>query len=74
LDEHLRRTSAFGRFSNSLALLATAAAGLNREAAASRLVERSFVLEDPTAPLWPYHLHQTVRSAPDQHRSMTYLG
>ncbi|QMU69373.1 ATP/GTP-binding protein [Streptacidiphilus sp. P02-A3a] len=43
--------------------LATDAAGLDREAAAARLVERPFVLEDPTAPLWPYHLHQAVRAA-----------
>ena len=43
--------------------LATAAAGQDREAAAVRLVERPFVLDDPAAPLWPYHLHQAVRSA-----------
>jgi len=43
--------------------LAADAAGLDREAAAARLVERPFVLEDPAVPLWPYHLHQAVRSA-----------
>ncbi|OKI95105.1 ATP/GTP-binding protein [Kitasatospora sp. CB01950] len=41
--------------------LATAAAGLPREAPARRLVERPLVLEHP-AGLWPYHLHGVVRS------------
>jgi hypothetical protein len=43
--------------------LVTRAAGLAQEAAATRLVERPFVREDPAAPLGPYHLHQAVRSA-----------
>lgn len=42
--------------------LATQVAGLTHDAAALRLSERPFVLEDPTG-LWPYHLHQVVRSA-----------
>ncbi|MFF7459084.1 ATP/GTP-binding protein [Kitasatospora sp. NPDC008115] len=41
--------------------LATAAAGLDRQAAAQRLVERPFVREHEAA-LWPYHLHAVVRS------------
>ncbi|GGO58863.1 ATP/GTP-binding protein [Streptomyces lasiicapitis] len=42
--------------------LATQAAGLAHEAAALRLSERPFIREIPTA-LWPFHLHQVVRSA-----------
>lgn len=49
--------------------LATAAAGLDREAPALRLIERPFVQDDPTA-LRPHHLHalirSTVRTADDQ--------
>ena len=56
----LRTVSLLDGFSVALA---TAAAGLDQEAPAARLVERPFVLEDPAAPLWPYHLHQAVRSA-----------
>ncbi|WP_380286467.1 ATP/GTP-binding protein [Kitasatospora purpeofusca] len=41
--------------------LATAAAGLDRQAAALRLIERPFVREHEAA-LWPYHLHAVVRS------------
>ncbi|MFJ9460919.1 ATP/GTP-binding protein [Kitasatospora sp. NPDC101447] len=41
--------------------LATAAAGMNHDAPALRLLERPFVHEDPAA-LWPYHLHALVRS------------
>ncbi|MFI6658191.1 ATP/GTP-binding protein [Streptomyces sp. NPDC050523] len=42
--------------------LATQAAGLTHDAAALRLTERPFIREDLTG-LWPYHLHQVVRSA-----------
>ena len=56
----LRSASLLDAFSVALA---TEAAGLDHEAAADRLVERPFVLEDPTAPLWPYHLHQAVLAA-----------
>ncbi|MFF3505352.1 ATP/GTP-binding protein [Streptomyces sp. NPDC003247] len=42
--------------------LATEVAGQPTDAAALRLSERPFVLEDPTG-LWPFHLHQVVRSA-----------
>ncbi|MFJ9447177.1 ATP/GTP-binding protein [Kitasatospora sp. NPDC101235] len=41
--------------------LATAAAGMNHDAPALRLVERPLVHEDQAA-LWPYHLHALVRS------------
>ncbi|MFJ9931404.1 ATP/GTP-binding protein [Streptomyces misionensis] len=41
--------------------LATRAAGLTHEAPAMRLVERPFVRENPFG-LWPYHLHQLIRS------------
>ncbi|MEU2228624.1 hypothetical protein [Streptomyces sp. NPDC018347] len=48
--------------------LATAAAGLPREAPAQRLIERPFVRENAFG-LWPYHLHglirSTIRSADD---------
>ncbi|WP_314223579.1 ATP/GTP-binding protein [Streptomyces zaehneri] len=42
--------------------LATQVAGLTRDAAALRLTERPFIREDLTG-LWPFHLHQVVRSA-----------
>lgn len=42
--------------------LATQVAGLTHDAAALRLTERPFIREDP-AGLWPFHLHQVVRSA-----------
>ncbi|MEU9489307.1 ATP/GTP-binding protein [Streptomyces decoyicus] len=42
--------------------LATQAAGLTHDAAALRLTERPFIREDPSG-LWPFHLHQVVRSA-----------
>ncbi|WP_306454689.1 hypothetical protein [Streptomyces sp. Ag82_O1-15] len=42
--------------------LATQAAGLTHDAAALRLTERPFIREDLTG-LWPFHLHQVVRSA-----------
>ncbi|MFI9781077.1 hypothetical protein ACIHCV_41710 [Streptomyces sp. NPDC051956] len=42
--------------------LATQVAGLTRDAPALRLADRPFVIEDPTG-LWPFHLHQVVRSA-----------
>lgn len=49
--------------------LATAAAGLQHEAPALRLIERPFVRENVFG-LWPYHLHglirSTVRGADDQ--------
>ncbi|MGW6857828.1 ATP/GTP-binding protein [Streptomyces xanthophaeus] len=49
--------------------LATAAAGLQHEAPAMRLIERPFVRENPFG-LWPYHLHglirSTIRTADDQ--------
>ncbi|MFE3687622.1 ATP/GTP-binding protein [Streptomyces sp. NPDC059095] len=49
--------------------LATAAAGLDRQAPVLRLIERPFVQDDPAA-LWPHHLHalirSTVRTADDQ--------
>ncbi|MFB8441214.1 ATP/GTP-binding protein [Streptomyces niveus] len=41
--------------------LATQAAGLTHDAAALRLTERPFIREDLTG-LWPFHLHQVVRS------------
>ncbi|WP_034091999.1 hypothetical protein [Streptacidiphilus albus] len=56
----LRTVSLLDGFSVALA---TAAAGPDHGAAAARLVERPFVLEDPAAPLWPYHLHQAVSAA-----------
>ncbi len=55
----LRSISLLDAFSISLA---TQVAGLTHDAAALRLSERPFVLEDPTG-LWPFHLHQVVRSA-----------
>ncbi|MFE2693732.1 ATP/GTP-binding protein [Streptomyces mirabilis] len=42
--------------------LATQVAGLTHDAAALRLTERPFIREDLTG-LWPFHLHQVVRSA-----------
>ncbi|NUK23492.1 ATP/GTP-binding protein [Streptomyces lunaelactis] len=42
--------------------LATQVAGLTHDAAALRLTERPFIRED-LAGLWPFHLHQVVRSA-----------
>lgn len=42
--------------------LATQIAGLTHDAAALRLTERPFIREDATS-LWPFHLHQVVRSA-----------
>ncbi|MCX5278204.1 ATP/GTP-binding protein [Streptomyces virginiae] len=41
--------------------LATAAAGLQHEAPALRLIERPFVRENPFG-TWPYHLHGLIRS------------
>ncbi|WP_405807806.1 ATP/GTP-binding protein [Streptomyces sp. NBC_01187] len=41
--------------------LATRAAGLEQQAAAQRLIERPFVLENPFG-LWPFHLHALIRS------------
>ncbi|MCP9213395.1 ATP/GTP-binding protein [Streptomyces sp. NEAU-Y11] len=55
----LRSVSLLDAFSVSLA---TRVAGLPRDAAALRLAERPFIREDPTG-LWPFHLHQVVRSA-----------
>jgi hypothetical protein len=43
--------------------LATAAAGMEREAPAARLAERPFVIEELAAGCWPYSLHQAIRSA-----------
>ncbi|MFD3931754.1 ATP/GTP-binding protein [Streptomyces sp. NPDC058614] len=42
--------------------LATQVAGLTHDAAAQRLTERPFIRDEP-AGLWPFHLHQVVRSA-----------
>ncbi|WP_432145965.1 hypothetical protein [Streptomyces sp. bgisy084] len=42
--------------------LATQVAGLTHDAAALRLSERPFIREEPSG-LWPFHLHQVVRSA-----------
>ncbi|MEU6070702.1 hypothetical protein ABZ864_41240 [Streptomyces sp. NPDC047082] len=42
--------------------LATPVAGLTHDAAALRLTERPFIREDLTG-LWPFHMHQVVRSA-----------
>ncbi|NUL14648.1 ATP/GTP-binding protein, partial [Streptomyces lunaelactis] len=42
--------------------LATQVAGLTHDAAALRLTERPFIRDEP-AGLWPFHLHQVVRSA-----------
>ncbi|MFD6158060.1 tol-pal system YbgF family protein [Nocardia sp. NPDC060256] len=53
----LRTVSLLDSFSIDLA---TAAAGLDRDAAALNLVERPFVTNDPDAP-WPYRLHDLVR-------------
>ncbi|MDV5143156.1 hypothetical protein R1T08_02220 [Streptomyces sp. SBC-4] len=55
----LRSVSLLDAFSVSLA---TQVAGLTRDAAALRLTERPFIREDQTG-LWPFHLHQVVRSA-----------
>jgi hypothetical protein len=41
--------------------LATKSAGLTRQAAARRLIERPFVSENPFG-LWPYYLHGLIRS------------
>ncbi|MBK3564830.1 ATP/GTP-binding protein [Streptomyces sp. MBT62] len=41
--------------------LATAAAGISRDAPVLRLLERPFVRHTPTG-LWPYHLHALIRS------------
>ncbi|MFE1876804.1 ATP/GTP-binding protein [Streptomyces sp. NPDC059496] len=41
--------------------LATAAAGLQHQAPALRLIERPFVRENPFG-IWPYHLHGLIRS------------
>ncbi|NGO77746.1 ATP/GTP-binding protein [Streptomyces sp. YC504] len=41
--------------------LATAAAGLDREAPVQRLIERPFIRENPYG-IWPYHLHALTRS------------
>jgi len=56
----LRGASLLDAFSVALA---TAAAGMDREAAAARLVRRTLVLTDPAAPLWPHYLHKAVRAA-----------
>lgn len=42
--------------------LATQVAGLTHDAAALRLTERPFIRDEPTG-LWPFHLHEVVRSA-----------
>jgi hypothetical protein len=55
----LRAVSLLDSFSVELA---TAAAGLDRDAPALDLVERPFVDADPGAP-WPYRLHNLVRDA-----------
>ncbi|AXK36500.1 ATP/GTP-binding protein [Streptomyces armeniacus] len=55
----LRSVSLLDAFSVSLA---ARAAGLDQEAAALRLSERPFVRHDQDL-LWPFHLHQVVRSA-----------
>ncbi|MEU4118947.1 ATP/GTP-binding protein [Kitasatospora sp. NPDC028055] len=54
----LRATSLLDAFDVPLA---TAAAGMDRDAPALRLIERPLVHEEPAA-LWPYHLHALVRS------------
>lgn len=55
----LRATSLLDAFSVDLA---TTAAGMDHDAPALALVERPFVDVEPGA-LWPYHLHDLVRSA-----------
>ncbi|MCO6003390.1 hypothetical protein NE236_00160 [Actinoallomurus purpureus] len=55
----LRAASLLDAFSVELA---TAAAGMDRDAPALQLTERPFVDADPGAP-WPYHLHDVVRAA-----------
>ncbi|MGW4784903.1 ATP/GTP-binding protein [Streptomyces sp. NPDC004230] len=42
--------------------LATQAAGLTRQSAARRLIERPMISEDPHA-IWRYHLHGAIRTA-----------
>jgi len=59
-ERHMARAiSLFDSFSIDLA---TAAAGLTRDAVALRLADRPFIEHDPSA-LWPYRLHNLVRSA-----------
>lgn len=41
--------------------LATASAGISRDAPVLRLLERPFIRHTPTS-LWPYHLHALIRS------------
>ncbi|MEV6500799.1 ATP/GTP-binding protein [Streptomyces prunicolor] len=41
--------------------LATASAGISRDAPVLRLLERPFIRHTPTG-LWPYHLHALIRS------------
>ncbi|MCW2917410.1 MAG: hypothetical protein JWN52_5478, partial [Actinomycetia bacterium] len=55
----LRAVSLLDSFSIELA---TAAAGMERDAPAMHLADRPFVDTDPGA-LWPYHLHDLVREA-----------
>ncbi|AJF70358.1 hypothetical protein [Streptomyces vietnamensis] len=55
----LRSVSLLDAFSVSLA---TQVAGLTHDAAALRLTDRPFIREDQSG-LWPFHLHQVVRSA-----------
>ncbi|MCX4673610.1 ATP/GTP-binding protein [Streptomyces sp. NBC_01381] len=55
----LRSVALLDAFSVSLA---TEVAGLAHDAAALRLTERPFIRDELTA-LWPFHLHEVVRSA-----------
>jgi hypothetical protein len=55
----LRAVSLLDSFSIELA---TAAAGMDRDAPALRLADRPFVDHTPGI-LWPYHLHELVREA-----------
>ena len=54
----LRSVSLLGAFDVPLA---TASAGISRDAPALRLLERPFIRHTPTG-LWPYHLHALIRS------------
>ncbi|MEW2134834.1 ATP/GTP-binding protein [Streptomyces sp. NPDC005435] len=54
----LRSVSLLDAFDTSLA---TACAGISRDAPVLRLLERPFIRRAPTS-LWPYHLHALIRS------------
>ena len=54
----LRSVSLLGAFDIPLA---TASAGISRDAPVLRLLERPFIRHTPTG-LWPYHLHALIRS------------